>query len=136
MVNGFAVYIGNRRGLEKNEIAISNGTFEAMEKFEKRGQTAVVIAIDGRTEAVLGFIDKAKDDACLVMSILQQAMGIKVYMLTGDNYRTARIIAGKIGIPAENIVADLLPEKKVECIRRLQDHHEKVAMIGTLSVKG
>jgi Cu+-exporting ATPase len=131
-VNGVSVYIGNRRGLDKNNIDISEGTFEAMEKAERRGQTAVVIAVNGRTEAVLGFIDKAKDDACLVMSILQHAFGIKVYMLTGDNYRTARIIAGKIGIPIENIVADLLPDQKVAFIQRLQKQNEKVAMIGTL----
>jgi len=131
-INGISVYIGNRRGLEKNNIERSRGTFEAMENAEKRGQTAIVIAVDGKSEAVLGFIDKAKDDACLVMSILQHAMGIKVYMLTGDNNRTARIIAGKIGIPVENIVADLLPHRKVDFIQRLQQHNEKVAMIGTL----
>lgn len=137
-VKGVSIFIGNRRGLDKNNIEISSGTFEAMEKAEKRGQTAVVISVNGRTEAVIGFIDKAKDDACLVMSILQHAMGIKVYMLTGDNHRTARIIAGKIGIPEENIVADLLPNRKVDFIQRLQAQNEKVAMIGTsrsLSVK-
>jgi len=129
-VDGVSVYIGNRRGLERNKIEISHGTFEAMEKAEKNGQTAVVVAVNGRTEAVLGFIDKAKDDACFVMSILQQALGIKVYMLTGDNYRTARSIAGKIGIPMENIVADLTPDRKVDFIQRLQKQKEKVAMIG------
>ena len=131
IISGVSVFIGNRRGLEKNDIVISDGTFETMEETEKRGQTAVVIAVNGRTEAVIGFIDKAKDDACMVMSVLQHVMGIKVYMLTGDNNRTARIIAGKIGIPVENIVADLLPHRKVEFIHRLQRHNEKVAMIGT-----
>ncbi len=100
-----------------------------MEYLEDRGQTAVVLSVDGQTEAVIGLIDKARDEASLVVSILQ-GMGTQVYMLTGDNARTAKVVAADIGIPPSCVIADVLPEGKVDCIRRLQTEGRRVAMIG------
>lgn len=130
VIQGRSVNIGNRRSLESNSIDLARGTDDAMENLESRGQTAVVISIDGRTEAVIGLIDKAKDEAALTVNVLQQALGIDVYMLTGDNARTARVVAGDIGISPENVIADVMPEGKVDAIKRLQDEGKHVAMIG------
>ena len=130
-VGGRAVHIGNRRGLAANNIRVREGTFDAMRYLENQGQTAVAVSIDGRTEALFGIIDKAKDDATLTINILQHALGIKTFMLTGDNVRTARVVAADIGIPSANVIADVLPEGKVDCIKRLQQEEgECVAMIG------
>lgn len=128
-VGGKAIHIGNRRGLLANQIKISPGTFDAMEYLEKLGETAVVVSIDGKTEAVIGLIDKARDDASLVVRVLG-GMGIKVYMLTGDNERTARVVARDVGIAASCIIADVLPEGKVDCIKKLQADGHIVGMIG------
>lgn len=128
-IDGKSVYIGNRRGLMSNNISISDGTFDAMEYLERCGETAIIVAIDGRTEAVIGLIDEARDDASLIVRVLI-GMGIKVYMLTGDNERTAKVVAKDIGIPPLCVVADVLPEGKVEFIRRLQEDGHCVAMIG------
>jgi len=129
-VNGHTIHIGNRRWLTANDIEISPGTFDAMEYLEERGQTSIVLSVDGRSEAVIGLIDKAKDEATLAVNVLQKSMGIKVYMLTGDNLRTARVVADEVGIPVDHVIADVLPEGKVECIKKLQDEGHRVAMIG------
>ena len=124
------MHIGNRRGLASNDIKVSPGTYDAMEYLESLGQTAVVFSVDGQTEAVIGLIDKARDESALVVNVLRHGMGIKVYMLTGDNGRTARVVASDIGISPSCVIADVLPEGKVDCIKRLQDAGHCVAMIG------
>ncbi len=128
-IEGKSVHISNRRGLASNNVNITPGTNEAMEYLEDRGQTAVVLSVDGKTEAVIGLIDKARDEASLVVKVLG-GMGIKVYMLTGDNKHTARVVAKDVGISPSNVIADVLPEGKVDSIRRLQNEGYNVAMIG------
>jgi Cu+-exporting ATPase len=129
-VDGVAVHMGNRRCLAANAIDVSPGTFDAMTYLEEQGQTAVAVALDGRTEAVLGIIDAAKDEAALTVNVLQHVFGIRVHMLTGDNIRTARAVARDIGIPAANVIADVLPAEKIAYIKRLRSEGERVAMVG------
>jgi len=130
VVDGHKVHIGNRRCLQNNPITVRPSTMDAMEFLERQGQTAIVVSVDGRTEAVLGLIDKAKDEAALTVAVLKGAMHIKVHMLTGDNSLTASVVAQEIGIEAGNVTADVLPSGKVECIKRLQDAGECVAFVG------
>ena len=129
-VDDVTVHIGNRRSLATNDIQIAPGTFDAMERLEDRGQTAVVVSLNGRTNAVLGIMDQAKDEATLTVNVLQQLYGIKVHMLTGDNIRTAKSVANFIGIPVTNVKADVLPAEKVDYIRQLRLQGEHVAMVG------
>ncbi len=130
MIGNKSVHIGNRKGLQTNKIEVRPGTFEAMEYLERLGQTAVVVSIDGTTEAVIGLIDKARAEASHVIKVLRKNMGVKVYMLTGDNSRTARVIARNIGIHPSCVIADVLPQGKVDCIKKLQEEGNCVAMIG------
>ena len=129
-VEEHTIHIGNRRCLSANDIEVTEGTYDAMAHLESKGQTAVVVSVNGQTEAVIGMIDQAKDDAALTLNVLQRALRIKTYMITGDNKRTASVIARDIGIPPDNIVADVLPSGKVDCVKRLQEEGECVAMIG------
>jgi Cu+-exporting ATPase len=129
-VDGRQIHIGNRRGLETNGITVTAGTYDAMEHLENKGETAVVVSIDGRSEAVIGIMDQAKDEAALTVNVLQHVYGIKVYMLTGDNFRTAKAIAKDIGLPVSHVIADVLPAEKVEHVKRLRSQGEHVAMVG------
>jgi Cu+-exporting ATPase len=129
-VENVIVHIGNRRCLTENDINTSPGTFDAMEYLENKGQTAVAVSINGCTEVVLGIMDHAKDEAALTVNVLQHVFGIKVHMLTGDNFRTARSVANDLGIPASNVMADVLPAGKIEYIKRLRSEGERVAMVG------
>lgn len=126
---GQSIFIGNRRGLESNNVIINDGTFDAMSYLESRGQTAVVVAINNHTEAVIGLMDKARDESALVVSVLRQ-MNIHVYMLTGDNRKTASVIASDIGIDEDCVISDVLPDGKVNCIKELQRRGETVIMMG------
>jgi Cu+-exporting ATPase len=101
-----------------------------MEYLENKGQTAVAVSINGCTEVVLGIMDHAKDEAALTVNVLQHVFGIKVHMLTGDNFRTARSVAHDLGIPASNVMADVLPAGKIDYIKRLRSEGERVAMVG------
>lgn len=125
----YRVCIGNQRCMESNDCEMSPGTLDAMNYLEERGQTSIIVSVDGKTEAVIGLIDQPKDEASLAVTVLQKAIGIDVYMLTGDNFRTAQVVAKDIGIPASNVIANVLPEGKVECIQELQKKH-RVAMVG------
>ncbi|GBG30290.1 Copper-transporting ATPase RAN1 [Hondaea fermentalgiana] len=137
IVGRHKVNLGNRRSLESNGIEVRDGTHAAMEHLEARGMTAVCVSVDGRTEAVLGLLDRARDEAAQTVATLRKVYGIEVFMLTGDNARTARVVAADIGIDADHVVADVLPADKVSCIERLQhraresgDGAGKVAMVG------
>ncbi len=101
-----------------------------MEYLENMGQTAVTVSIDGQSEAVIGIMDQAKDEAALTVNVLQHAFGINVHLLTGDNIRTASAVARDIGIPSTNVIAEVLPADKVEYIKRLRKEGERVAMVG------
>ena len=129
-VDGVLIQIGNRRCLKANNITVSPGTFDAMEYLEDRGQTAVVVSINGRSEAVIGIMDQAKDEAALTVNVLQHVFGKNVYMLTGDNYRTARAVALDIGIPVANVIADVLPSEKIEFVKQLRSKGDHVAFVG------
>mmetsp|Transcript_1416 Transcript_1416/g.1920 ORF Transcript_1416/g.1920 Transcript_1416/m.1920 type:complete len:676 (-) Transcript_1416:2228-4255(-) len=129
-VDGMTVNIGNRKCIEANSISARPGTFDAMEFLENKGQTAVVLCVNGKTEAVIGLIDKAKDDAATTVHVLENIFKIKVYMLTGDNRTTARSIASSIGINPSRVIADVLPGEKADCIAKLQGDGLRVAMIG------
>ena len=158
-VNNTAVHLGNRRCLAANDINISPGTFDAMEYLENKGQasvffftldfvsidylrvrtkhitllssqTAVVISINGKSEAVVGIIDHAKEEAALTVNVLQHVLGIQVFMLTGDNVRTANAVARDVGIKATNVVADVLPSEKILFVKRLREDGGRVAMVG------
>jgi len=124
------VHIGNRRCLKANDINVTPGTEDAMEYLENKGQTAVCVSINGRSEAVIGIMDHAKDEAALTVNVLQHVFNIKVHMLTGDNFRTAKAVANDIGIPPTNVIADVLPSEKIEYIKRLRFEGEHVAMVG------
>lgn len=97
--------------------------------FFAQGKTAIALVVDERPSMVLGLMDEAKDDALVTVNLLR-GMGISVFMLTGDNRRTAQFVASELGIEAHNVIAEVLPHDKAEQIRRLQQSGKAVAMIG------
>lgn len=98
-----------------------------LEKLEGEAKTAVLVAAEGKIAGVVAIADILKDDSIQAIAELER-MGIKTAMITGDNYRTARAIAKKVGI--SRILAEVLPDGKVEEIKRLQREVGKVAMVG------
>jgi len=120
------VLIGTRRLMNENSI-----TFEKLEgeieKLEDEGKTAMLMAIDGKFSAIIAVADTLKDNSKEAIAELSK-MGIEVYMITGDNRRTANAIAKQVGIT--NILAEVLPENKAQEVKKLQDGGKIVAMVG------
>ncbi|MHC3436665.1 heavy metal translocating P-type ATPase [Natrialbaceae archaeon A-gly3] len=100
---------------------------EAVATLEAEGKTAVLVGTDDRLLGVVGVADAVRPNAAWAVSQLHE-QGLEVVMLTGDNEGTARAIADEVGI--EEFHADLLPEEKLEEIRRLEADHGDVVMVG------
>jgi Cu+-exporting ATPase len=124
-----SIHIGNEKILLTNQIKVRPSAVDAMKYLQKKGQTSVIVCIDGWTEAVIGLTDEPKEESLLAVKYLQ-SKNIKVYMLTGDNTLTAKVIAREVGINASNVFSECLPEGKVDCVKLLQTQGEVVAMVG------
>jgi len=114
------------RLMEERRIPL-NGFAEKAQDFSGQGKTPMFLAIDGRCAGIIAVADTLKDSSKEVVETLHR-MGLEVVMLTGDNERTAKAIARQIGI--DRVLADVLPEAKVEEIRKLQAGGKKVGMVG------
>ncbi|MDP3967849.1 MAG: heavy metal translocating P-type ATPase [Nocardioides sp.] len=125
-VDGRRVMVGSRRVLagETGDDALE----AALSRLEEAGKTAVAVVVDGQPVGVVAVADTVKDDSATAVRELK-ALGITPVMVTGDNERTARHIADQVGI--DEVLAGVLPEGKVDVVRRLQQAHgEVVAMVG------
>ena len=139
MVNGewlhdehsdWSVQVGNRAFATQQSLHISDEVEATMLRLEDEGKTAIVAAIHGEICVVLGITDEIKDDATASISFLRDRMGVDVWMVTGDNRRTARAISEKLGLPANRVISEALPAAKVEKVRSLQASGSIVAMVG------
>lgn len=125
-VDGVSVLVGTRGLLEENGIDL--GTAEpVLSALEEAGKTAMLLAVDGRPEAVIGVADVVKEGSREAVVGLQD-MGIEVVMITGDNARTAWAIGAKVGI--DRILAEVLPENKAKEVAGLKEEGRIVAMVG------
>lgn len=125
-VEGRRVVVGSPRLLETEGIpaAALAGRAAAL---EAGGRTVMLVAVDGRASGLVAVADRVKEDSAEAIRRLH-ALGLRTVMLTGDNERTATAVAAEVGI--DEVRAGLLPDGKVEEIRRLQASGATVAMVG------
>uniref|UniRef100_A0A2R9AWL5 Copper-transporting ATPase 2 n=1 Tax=Pan paniscus TaxID=9597 RepID=A0A2R9AWL5_PANPA len=123
----FSVLIGNREWLRRNGLTISSDVSDAMTDHEMKGQTAILVAIDGVLCGMIAIADAVKQEAALAVHTLQ-SMGVDVVLITGDNRKTARAIATQVGI--NKVFAEVLPSHKVAKVQELQNKGKKVTMVG------
>ncbi|MBP8187737.1 MAG: HAD-IC family P-type ATPase, partial [Comamonas sp.] len=97
------------------------------ERLAAEGKSPLYVAVDGKLAAVVAVADPIKASTPAAIAALH-ALGLKVIMITGDNQRTAQAIAAKLGI--DEVVAEVLPEGKVQTIERLKQAHGHVAFVG------
>jgi Cu+-exporting ATPase len=125
-VGDHEVAVGADRYMTK--LGLAAGSFlGTAERLGQQGKTPLYAAIDGRLAAIIAVADPVKPSTPAAIAALH-AMGLKVAMITGDNRRTAQAIARSLGI--DEVVAEVLPEGKVETIRRLREGGRKVAFVG------
>ncbi|XP_030622832.1 copper-transporting ATPase 1 [Chanos chanos] len=123
----YTVLIGNREWMRRNGLEIGGDVDEAMVEHERRGRTAVLVAVDGVLCAMVAIADTVKPEAELAVHTLN-AMGLEVVLMTGDNSKTARAIATQVGI--RKVFAEVLPSHKVAKVEQLQKAGKRVAMVG------
>lgn len=127
-IDGHSILIGTRRLLEAEGITYTQGDDDA-QRLENAGNTAMFVAIDATLVSVIGVADTMKAGSLEAIAALQQR-GIAVWMLTGDNQRTAASVASEVGIPSENVLAEVLPGDKASHVMRLHDAGHIVAFAG------
>ncbi|XP_071389195.1 copper-transporting ATPase 2 [Centroberyx affinis] len=125
--SSYSVLIGNREWMRRNGHHIGADVDAAMTSHETKGQTAILVAIDGVLCAMLAIADTVKAESALAVHTLS-SMGIEVVMITGDNRRTAKAIAAQVGI--RKVFAEVLPSHKVAKVQELQERGLRVAMVG------
>ena len=120
-------YFGNRK-LIKDVVGLPIEKIDRkMSRLEEQGKTVMILANKTNILGLIGVADTVKETSKEAVEKLKK-LGIQVYMITGDNERTAKAIAMQVGIT--NILAEVLPEDKAKNVKKLQDEGKKVAMVG------
>ncbi|GLX52476.1 carbonate dehydratase [Streptomyces hygroscopicus subsp. hygroscopicus] len=122
-VDGREVAVGRLYDDVPEELA------RAAREAEREGRTAVLAGWDGRARGVLAVADAVKETSAEAIRELR-ALGLTPVLLTGDNRTVAESVAKAVGIDAEHVYAEVLPEDKVDVVRRLQGEGRAVAMVG------
>lgn len=111
--------LGNERLLAENGISIPSEQKSTLTKWKSEGKSVVLAGQDGTLVLMIAAQDAVRPEASEVVHLLQ-AGGIQCWMISGDSIIAAQAIAETVGIPRTNVVAEVLPDEKVDCIKRLQ----------------
>jgi Cu+-exporting ATPase len=126
VVDGHAVVVGREKLLAE---PLSGKLGIAWTEAEETGRTSIAVGWDGEARAVLVVSDAVKPSSAEAVRMLR-GLGMRPFLLTGDNAAVAGSVAAEVGIPAADVIAGVMPEDKVAVIRRLQAAGRYVAMVG------
>ena len=127
VVDGHAVVVGRQRLLADWSQHLPEKLAELTRQAESEGKTVVAVGWDGKARAVLVVADAVKASSAEAIRRMR-GLGLRPVMLTGDNEAAARTIAAEVGI--DEVIAEVLPQDKVETVKRLQVEGKVVAMVG------
>ncbi|MFD8292112.1 heavy metal translocating P-type ATPase [Streptomyces lavendulae] len=127
VVDGHAVLVGRQKLLAEWAMALPPHLEQAKTAAEKAGRTAIAVAWDGEARAVLEVADAVKDTSAEAIRRLR-ALGLTPILLTGDNKAVAESVAAEVGI--DEVIAEVMPQDKVDVVKRLQSEGRSVAMVG------
>jgi Cu+-exporting ATPase len=123
------VVIGNRKLMYENAIEVGTHVDSILSRLEQEAKTATLVSIDSKLSGIIAMSDTVKESAREAVDSLKNRTGIEVIMLTGDNERTAKAIAFKLGI--NRVIAQVLPQQKEEMVAKLRSEEGRVvAMVG------
>lgn len=124
---GHRVLVGSASLLEEKGVPVPPAVIEIMTPIQKRGSTAVLVAVDAEVWAVLEIMDAVKPEARTVVKALQRR-GLRPWIVTGDNEKTAQAVAAAVGI--KDVRAGCRPQHKAQAVREIQDLGRIVLMVG------
>lgn len=125
--NGETYFVGNKKLLAENNIAIAGQLQQQADEWSKQSKTVIWFADGKQALSVIAISDKIKETSVQAIRQMQE-LGIELYMLTGDNEATAKAIAEQTGI--KNYIAEVLPQHKADFVKKLQQQGNVVAMVG------
>lgn len=125
-VDGINLFIGTRRLMKREAIEIREYE-DKIALLEQDGKTVMLIAYNNQLQGMIAVADTVKESSKKAIKRLK-AMGLDIYMITGDNHRTSHAIAKQVGI--DHVFAESLPEEKVTLVQKLQSQGQKVGMVG------
>jgi Cu+-exporting ATPase len=120
------ILLGNRKLMQSENVSTEQ-LEQDLQRLEGQGKTVMILAVNRKSAGLVAAMDTLKEHAMEAVSKLK-GMGLEVVILTGDNERTARAIAGQAGI--DQVIANVLPWEKVNAIKKLQGEGKTVAMVG------
>ncbi|HCT77611.1 MAG TPA: heavy metal translocating P-type ATPase [Micromonosporaceae bacterium] len=127
IIDGTKVVAGRPRLLEEHGLALPPALADALQNAQAKGHTAILAGWDGEVRAVLSVADAVKPTSKAAIAALRK-LGLTPVLLTGDNTTVARAIAAEVGI--DEVIAEVLPQDKMEVVKRLQAEGKVVAMAG------
>lgn len=127
IIDGKQVGLGNNRLADDFGATLSSEQQEMVKKWQLTGQTVMYLLFDNKVEGIVSVADTIKESSAKAIRDLQ-SMGVKVYMLTGDNEFTAKAVADELKL--DGFEADCLPDDKFRKVKELQAQSQKVAMAG------
>jgi len=127
-LGGRELAIGNRKLIKIEGIRIPTDVAAYAVGREKAGNTAIFAAVDGKVAGIFSIADQIREDAPSALAEMRENGIKKIVMLTGDNKHTAELVGSQLGI--DEVHAELLPENKVEHVKRLKEEGHVVAMAG------
>ena len=125
-IDGKTVLIGSPRLMEERGLSISS-IEEDVRRLEDEAKTVMIVAVSGKLKGAIAVEDPVKEDSAKTIARLK-SIGMKTAMITGDNERTAKAIAKRVGI--DDVLAEVLPDGKVDQVKKLQKKYGIVAMVG------
>jgi P-type Cu+ transporter len=125
-VGNSLLLMGNAKLMEENNISLTHST-QQIHSLEEVGKTTMTLAVDGQVAGIIAVADTVKEYSAEAIMELKK-LGVRVYMITGDNRRTANAIAQEVGIT--EILAEVLPEHKAEEVAKLKQQGYVVGMVG------
>ena len=125
-INGHEILIGSPRLMQHDQVSFDDMK-DFLERLEDEAKTVMLVAVDGKSAGIIAVADTLKDDSISAIDELK-GMGFMTVMITGDNERTGKAIAKKVGI--KSVLTEVMPGDKVKEVKRLQDELGMVAMVG------
>jgi Cu+-exporting ATPase len=129
IVEGHAVLVGREKLLAEWAMALPDALAAAKAEAEAKGRTAIAVAWDGEARAVLEVADAVKPTSAEAIRRFR-SLGLTPVLLTGDNRAVAGAVAAEVGIDPDQVIAEVMPEDKVDVVRKLQAEGRIVAMVG------